>query len=1331
MCAELGRSGEEFVYPYGEGPAARDARVVAEEAVEPFGERRVARVPLQLRAELHRYGLRQIAVAEFRPRGLGIRGEPALHELPAGGRVVVAEGREVVPVRVGARRPVEGFQEGADRGAHDEPGGPGGQLLEEVRGDGVTRRGRGRGADRRRPLLLEHRDGRGEPEGVAGAGERDRAPGPGGALRLIGAVRPEELGRRADGGLVAQQPGVRVQAQQGGQDRGGVLVVDAPGVPLVVRHGGRLPYESRQFGIGERGEVSGPVLVEEPGGQVLGTVDGGVLGGEQLLPVRPGRRERRVGDRGPVVRPGQREGEALPLPVLASGGHERQVERLGVDGEPVPAQPDHGPAVRVQLGAVAQGAARLLAGRLQPSVQLLRPYGIAESAQFIGGAADLGDHRVGGEVGVDGVEVLQRGHPPGDGLQHPARRPGQPLRAPRPLVLEGLLARRERLVHLGAALGQLGEEVVELREPRLQVLQLEQQSGQLIVARLRGVGGGQRARDGLPEQRELGGELGPPLLRQQLPAARVERGAGAVRPAQHLGDPLQDRGAHGGVTDLQTGDHVRDGGQPLRHRGQPVGHGGGVPDGLQRPGVRDEPRDVLVVAVEGVVTGEERHGPLSGGRDVVLGPGGQLRDPLHVGVPHLADRRQVAVCPAEFGQPLDPGGRRPGCLAAHPAHQRGDAGGGLLQGFGGPPGQLLYGGELGQHLLRGGPQLPQRLVQRPQFGIGKPVVPVLGAGAVGGELPVHGGRRRHVPYPVGEGETVGDSAHQVGVAGPGERAGPGGAGGGVGVGDVRGLPALQRVHTRGPVRVVPEEDERSVVQQRVPAPGERGGDLLADQVVGEEQAPQAVAGAEDVEHVLAVGRADRAFEDRLGQLLGGVEGLRGAGGEVVAAGEDDPLVLRQPVARGPDAVEPPDGREQRVEDQVPPGVLLVRAHAQQHQRPDLRVRDVGVGQRLQRLVDGLLVDPVRGLGVVGDLDGEGAAECVDEEPAALADGDVRVPPGNVGVPPGDRPVEVVGGREDMVALALRVEERPRRPVRPQRPAQHPDVLGVLPGPEDGEEPAVDAAQPQQAGVAEVAVKGGELTPEVLTAEEGAGLPGDGAGGVVRQPGRGGAVRQPGRGGAVRLPGYGRVVLRSGAPEEEYVLDPGFPARARPPLEAEEQLPAHGDEIAGHGRPLGAHLLAGEEPQPGRPELLGPPHVEGLGPSHQLPGLRREPPPQHLVGAGVHIALPAPRRGDGAGDVAVHAYGSLRVPTSSSGPGLPGGPGCLAGPGVPRWFGLPCQAGLPSPSGTHLAVRRSPAAAHTLRPGVPQPVRRLRTEPWAWWPRLLACGAGLGSSPSGV
>ncbi len=205
---------------------------------------------------------------------------------------------------------------------------------------------------------------------------------------------------------------------------------------------------------------------------------------------------------------------------------------------------------------------------------------------------------------------------------------------------------------------------------------------------------------------------------------------------------------------------------------------------------------------------------------------------------------------------------------------------------------------------------------------------------------------------------------------------------------------------------------------------------------------------------------------------------------------------------------------------------------------------------------------------------------------------MRVPAGHMGVAPHGGPVEVVRRREDVVTVAAGVEERSGPTVGAQRPAQDTDVLGGLPGTEDGEQPAVDAPQPEQPGVAVVAVQAGELPYEGL---------------VVQEPG-------------LRL-------LQAGFAEGEHVTDPGVGPRARTALEAEQQAPAHGDQIAGHRGVPRVHLFGGEQAQPRGPELLGPAAVERLGPPDQLAGLLAEPSPEHLVGI---------RIGIGEGDVAVHA-----------------------------------------------------------------------------------------------
>ena len=76
----------------------------------------------------------------------------------------------------------------------------------------------------------------------------------------------------------------------------------------------------------------------------------------------------------------------------------------------------------------------------------------------------------------------------------------------------------------------------------------------------------------------------------------------------------------------------------------------------------------------------------------------------------------------------------------------------------------------------------------------------------------------------------------------------------------------------------------------------------------------------------------------------------------------------------------------------------------------------------------------------------------------------------------DGPLEVVGGREDVVAVPARVQEG-HLAVVGDGPAQDADVPGLLPGLEDGQQPAVDAAKLEQAGLPVVAVERVELTDE--------------------------------------------------------------------------------------------------------------------------------------------------------------------------------------------------------------------------------------------------------------
>lgn len=217
----------------------------------------------------------------------------------------------------------------------------------------------------------------------------------------------------------------------------------------------------------------------------------------------------------------------------------------------------------------------------KPAVQLVGAHRVAEGAELVRGAADLGDHGVGGEVRVDGVQVLQSGQPTRDGLQDPDRGLREPLRTPGTGLLQRLLPARERLVHLRSALGEPRQEVAGLGEARLQVLQLEQDPGQLFVARVGGVRRGEGPGDGLAEQGELRGELGLSLPGHQFPAPGVECRPGAVGAPQDLGDPLQDRRADGGVAHVQPGDDLGDRPEAVRDLREPVPGRRGLGDGLR------------------------------------------------------------------------------------------------------------------------------------------------------------------------------------------------------------------------------------------------------------------------------------------------------------------------------------------------------------------------------------------------------------------------------------------------------------------------------------------------------------------------------------------------------------------------------------------------------------------------------------------------------------------------------------------------------------------------------------------------------------------------------
>lgn len=229
----------------------------------------------------------------------------------------------------------------------------------------------------------------------------------------------------------------------------------------------------------------------------------------------------------------------------------------------------------------------------------------------------------------------------------------------------------------------------------------------------------------MAQQRELRREPGAPFDVEQFSAAGRERGEGPVHCGEHLGDARQDGGADGRVADVQVGDHLGKGLKPEAPLFQTFPERGGLGDGGDHLGVGGELFGLVHMRVEDVLTREEGHGALPGSGDVRCHVTAQGFDGAGVGVAHLAEREQVSMGPAQFGDALDPllgSGRG---LATDAAHQPGDAPGGLREGVGRLPGEGGDGLELVEDLLGGGPHRLQRATQlmrpprRPARGSGR------------------------------------------------------------------------------------------------------------------------------------------------------------------------------------------------------------------------------------------------------------------------------------------------------------------------------------------------------------------------------------------------------------------------------------------------------------------------------------------------------------------------------------------------------------------------------------------------------------------------------------
>ena len=177
--------------------------------------------------------------------------------------------------------------------------------------------------------------------------------------------------------------------------------------------------------------------------------------------------------------------------------------------------------------------------------------------------------------------------------------------------------------------------------------------------------------------------------------------------------------------------------------------------------------------------------------------------------------------------------------------------------------------------------------------------------------------------------------------------------------------------------VLPEDHEGPVVEQRIPMADDGLGDLAADQVVGQQDRPTPGAFIERKKHVLAVGRTADRLELHSGWVE--IEHLRVAGAELVAAREDDPVILGQLLTALADGIVAPRRPGEGIDNEVAVGGLVVGTHPQQHQVAEGREVDVTIGERLVGVLDGLGQHDLTRCGVVLQPELQRSSGWVDED----------------------------------------------------------------------------------------------------------------------------------------------------------------------------------------------------------------------------------------------------------------------------------------------------------------------------------------------------------------
>ena len=187
--------------------------------------------------------------------------------------------------------------------------------------------------------------------------------------------------------------------------------------------------------------------------------------------------------------------------------------------------------------------------------------------------------------------------------------------------------------------------------------------------------------------------------------------------------------------------------------------------------------------------------------------------------------------------------------------------------------------------------------------------------------------------------------------------------------------------------------------------------------------------------------------------------------------------LHAGLADGVDAV---DFLGAGVVDEVTVLRFAIGEHLQKNERAHFCVVNFRVVQRLIGVEHGLAIDTLAVFGVVLDFDREIAADGLDED--FVENVDVRVTALDVFFTRGERPFEVVGRRENVVALAAVVDIGDRAVGR-DGPAEHAHVLDFLAYLEYSEKLLADASQLEELGVLVIVIELVELLEKFRVREK--------------------------------------------------------------------------------------------------------------------------------------------------------------------------------------------------------------------------------------------------------